>query len=339
MNLAALTSLIAEGYITQQKHPSAQLFIYNYTAKTQFERCWNELTLACRGLILDENQHIVARGFPKFFNWEELKPSDIPTLPFEVYEKMDGSLGILYWLDNQPFIATRGSFNSEQSTRATTILQKKYSNQIEKLDQSKTYLFEIIYPENRIVLDYGEKEDLILLAILDTETGQDESLQDIGFPLVQRYDGLKDFVALKALAFANKEGFVIKYQNGFRLKIKFEEYVRLHRIMTQVSNIDIWETLKNNLPLDEFLESVPDEFYDWVKATIASLHADYQAIETLCRANCVPLATRKETAFYFQTLPYPKVLFAMLDERDYSAIIWRAIKPTWQKAFQRSLKV
>jgi hypothetical protein len=336
MNLTALTSLIEEGYITVQKHPSAQLFIYNYTPKTQFERCWNELTLACRGLILDENQKIVARGFSKFFNWEEFKVNDIPNLPFEAYEKMDGSLGILYWLNNQPFIATRGSFNSDQSLRATRILREKYTAQIKNLDQSKTYLFEIIYPENRIVLDYGEQEDLILLAILDNKTGQDEPLQDIGFPLVPRYDGVKDFATLKSLAFANKEGFVIKFENGFRLKIKFEEYIRLHRIMTQVSNIDIWETLKNKLPLDEFLESVPDEFYDWVKATVASLQADYQAIETLCRANCVPLATRKETAFHFQNLPYPKVLFAMLDERDYSAIIWRAIKPTWQKAFQKS---
>jgi RNA ligase len=336
MNLSALTSLIEAGYITVQKHPSAPLFIYNYTPKTQFERFWNELTLACRGLILDKNQHIVARGFPKFFNWEELTSSDIPNLPFEVYEKMDGSLGILYWLDNQAFIATRGSFNSDQSIRATRILQEQYAHLIKFLDSSKTYLFEIIYPENRIVLDYGEREDLILLAILDNETGQDEPLRDIGFPLVLRYDGVQDFNTLKSLDFANKEGFVIKYQNGFRLKIKFEEYVRLHRIITQVSNIDIWETLKNKLPLNEFLEQVPDEFYDWVKATITALNTDYQAIETLCKANCVPLATRKETAFHFQTLPYPKVLFAMLDGRDYSAIIWRAVKPTWQKAFQKS---
>ena len=336
MDLERLHSLIEEGYISVQQHPSAQLFIYNYTSKTQFERLWNELTLACRGLILDENQKIIARGFPKFFNWEELSTSDIPNLPFEVYEKMDGSLGILYWLDNQPFIATRGSFNSEQSLRATRILKEKYAHLNIFLDQSKTYLFEIIYPENRIVLDYGTMEDLVLLAILDNETGQDEPLQDIGFPLVLHHDGAKNFATLKSLSLANKEGFVVKFQNGFRLKIKFEEYVRLHRIMTQVSNIDIWETLKNKLPLDEFLENVPDEFYDWVKITIASLNADYQEIEILCRNNCVALATRKETALHFQTLPYPDILFAMLDRRDYSAIIWRAIRPTWQKAFQKS---
>jgi tRNA splicing ligase len=333
MDLSKLNALIEEGYITVQTHPSEQLFIYNYTPKTQFERAWNEITLACRGLILDKNHAIIARGFPKFFNWEELNTTDIPNLPFEVFEKMDGSLGISYFFDNQFFIATRGSFTSDQSTRANQILQQKYAFVLPNLDASKTYLFEIIYPENRIVLDYGAIEDLYLLAIIDNATGRDEPLEDIGFPLVPRYDGVKDFAALKSLELAEKEGFVIKYQNGFRLKIKFKEYVRLHRILTQISSIDIWESLKDNLPLEEFLERVPDEFYDWVKATIATLRADYQAIETYCKTNCKPLATRKETAAHFQTLPYTKVLFAMLDERDYSRLIWRLVRPEWQKPF------
>ena len=67
MDLERLHSLIEEGYISVQQHPSAQLFIYNYTSKTQFERLWNELTLACRGLILDENQKNYSARLSKIF--------------------------------------------------------------------------------------------------------------------------------------------------------------------------------------------------------------------------------------------------------------------------------
>jgi RNA ligase len=93
-----------------------------------------------------------------------------------VYDKLDGSLGILYFYDDKPYIATRGSFTSEQAERANKIFQKKYSHL--HFNKEHTYLFEIIYPENRIVVDYGAKEDLILLAVLDTETGKDLELPD-----------------------------------------------------------------------------------------------------------------------------------------------------------------
>ena len=262
-----LLEMIDLGFVIKNKHPTEELYIYNYTQKTQFERVWNEITLECRGLILNENYNIVARPFAKFFNLGEFENQEIPNLKFDVFEKMDGSLGILYFHNNKPFIASRGSFNSDQSTKANELLNSKYELCLANLDQSKTYLFEIIYPENRIVLDYGSDESLVLLAIIDTQTGDEFPLEDLGFPVVKKYDGINDINQLKALELADKEGFVIQYSNNYRLKIKFSEYLRLHRIITQVSSINIWEYLKTEQPLDEVLEKVPDEFFDWVKNT------------------------------------------------------------------------
>jgi hypothetical protein len=51
------------------------------------------------------------------------------------------------------------------------------------------------------------------------------------------------------------------------MKIKGSEYVRLHKILTNISNRHIWECLKDKKPLDEIIEKVPDEFYNWVKET------------------------------------------------------------------------
>jgi T4 RNA ligase (RNA_lig_T4_1). len=97
--------------------------VLNYTEEVQFNKRWDSITLASRGLILDTAGKIIARPLPKFFNMEEL-PS-IPNEPYEVHEKLDGSLGILYWLDGQPAIATRGSFTSWQAEEATKVLHEK----------------------------------------------------------------------------------------------------------------------------------------------------------------------------------------------------------------------
>ena len=333
MNITALKKMIEAGYVKVNQHPTEGLFIYNYSESAQFERVWNEITLQCRGLILDGKGRVVARPFPKFFNLEELVNEPIPNLPFEVYEKMDGSLGISYAVDNELFIATRGSFASDQAAKANELLNTKYATAKAKMNPAITYLFEIIYPENRIVVDYGVREQMVLLAMIDTPTGNELPLMDIGFPVVKIYNGLTDIEQLRGLAFDNKEGFVVKFANNFRLKVKFEEYVRIHKIITQVSSISIWENLKAGASFNEILERVPDEFYNWVKITKAKLEKEYEQIENIAKRDYKELATRKETALYFQTCSYPKILFSMLDDKDYSQTIWRYVRPEYERPF------
>lgn len=326
--------MLDERFISVQKHPGAGLFIYNYTAKAQYDRVWNEITLQCRGLILDADFNIVARPFKKFFNLEELPANEIPGGPFEVYEKMDGSLGILYWLNDKPYIATRGSFISEQAKHGTKILQETYAHTFKQLNKHVTYLFEIIYPGNRIVVDYGDKDDLILLAVADNETGVDLPLPEVGFPIVKKYDGINDISQLTALNEENKEGFVVRFKSGLRVKVKFAEYLRLHRIITGVSNIVIWEHLSEGQPFEGLLEKVPDEFYEWVKKTIDDLKSQYDSILADCKKAFKQLESRKETAFYFQAQKYPAVLFAMLDGKPYDKIIWKMIRPLYARPYK-----
>lgn len=326
-----LNQYIEDGLVSVQKHPSAELYIYNYTQKCQFEREWDEITIQCRGLIMNDLGEVVARPFAKFFNYEEHSLSEIPNIPFDVFEKMDGSLGILYWIEDKPFIATRGSFNSDQAIKATEILYQKYTNTFDLLHKEATYLFEIIYPDNKIVVEYGDREELVLLAILDNKTGKDLHLHDIGLPIVPRYDGVKDIQMLKKQNLDNAEGYVLRFENGFRVKIKFEEYVRLHRIVTQCSSITIWEHLMDKRPFDELLEKVPDEFFAWVTAVKSDLENQFQLIENQCKASFKILETRKETAAYFFTQKYPAILFLMLENKDYSKNIWRLIRPKFAK--------
>lgn len=335
--MATIEQLINDGYISTQRHPTQPLTIYNYTAKAQYDRVWNEHTLQCRGLIKHDDGTVVARPFPKFFNYEEVDPSEIPNEPFDVFAKHDGSLGILYWNDDTPCIATRGSFTSPQAQRATEILHEKYHHLIENLSKDKTFLFEIIYPENRIVVDYDGWVGLILLAVIDTETGCEE--QDIGcygFRVAEKFDGIQDVASLTTVERENFEGYVVRFQSGYRLKVKLEEYKRLHRIVTGVSNKTVWEYLRDGRPFDELVERVPDEFADWLQKTTAEIHADFFSVRSIAeRQFRKDFDTRKEAAEHYQKwCMWPQIMFAMLDGKPYDHIIWKLVKPKFESPFK-----
>lgn len=332
-DLNTLREYEEKGLVSIRKHSYADLYSINYTPRVQFEKLWDEITSQTRGLILDGEGNVVAKPFGKFFNLEEHKLEEIPNELFDVFEKMDGSLGIVYWIGNDPYIATRGSFESDQAKHATQLLHDKYLHIFDKIERNKTYLFEILYPFNRIVVDYGDLDDLILLTAIDNETGE-ESLPEIGFPIVKRYDGVNDLQQLKSLEQENKEGFVIRFKSGFRVKMKFAEYVRLHRIITGVSNVVVWEYLSQGKSFQELLDRVPDEFFEWVKEIVLDLNNKFNYILTESKLAFKELDTRKETALYFKTQKHPSVLFSMLDGKTPDKIIWKMIRPKYSKPFK-----
>lgn len=325
IDFARHRELEAEGLLIIQQHPNADMFIHNYSQKTQFERVWIEETLMSRGLITDSTGLVLARPFPKFFNFGEME-TPIPDEPFEVYEKLDGSLGVMYFLDGKPRIATRGSFTSDQSVVANEMLKARYD--YVKFDPSITYLFEIIYPENRIVVNYGDMRDLLLIGMIETASGKELPLHDFGVPVVKRYSGISDLAKLALHEEDNKEGFVVRFESGLRLKFKFDEYVRLHKVMTRVTPLTIWEILKNGGDLVELAEGVPDEFFGWARDVEAQLQAQFSKIEAEARAEFRHFDDRKAAAEYFLTCKHSGILFRMLDGKDYSENIWRQIRPS-----------
>ena len=137
-----LQQMIDEKLVFRQKHPNAELYIYNYSPKVQYEKLWNSITIQTRGLILDGEMNVIAKPFPKFWNLGEHSPDEIPNESFDVYEKMDGSLLIVFFYIDKWFTATRGSFTSVQALKGKELLNK-YN--LDLLDKNKTYCFEIIY--------------------------------------------------------------------------------------------------------------------------------------------------------------------------------------------------
>ena len=342
--LNTLEEYYQNGLLLKQTHPTHDLTIWNYSPKVQYEKLWDNITLQCRGLVTNSKGDIVARPFKKFFNYEEHSPEDIPNEEFVVYEKLDGSLGILFNYRDEWILATRGSFTSPQAIKGMEILSK---HDITSLRKDNTLLFEIIYPENRIVVDYGDEEKLVLIGGIHTETGDEipdtalSLLQQAGFEIVTTYKTWGEgYDLLKEEISNDKEGYVIKFKSGFRMKIKGEEYIRLHRILTNISNRDIWLYLKENRPFDELINKVPDEFYNWVSKTADELNGQYEEIEKKSlqdfaniRKNC-DSEDRKSFALEAMKCEYPSILFSMLDKKYYGDIIWKIIYPNYSKPFK-----
>lgn len=339
-----LNDYIEKGLVVKNDHPTLPLSIYNYSRTTQYEGKWDNITKSCRGLILDRDGNVIAKSFDKFFNLEEHKPEEIPNEDFEVYEKLDGSLGILFWYQGKWILASKGSFVSDQAIKGKNILNSKYS--IEPIPKGYTTLVEIIYPENRIVCNYGDDEVLVVLSMISNASGKEldyDSLlkinEETGLPVVKKYDGIQDYKTLKTLISKDREGYVVRFRNGFRMKIKGEEYVRLHRILTGFSNVDIWEYLKDKKDLNEFLDRVPDEFDSWVKNTMNELKFEFDKIEkeylwiykVINRVDGIK--DRKVFADHALKYNHSSILFSMLDNRNYDEIIWKLIRPQYSKPF------
>lgn len=341
-DLNILNDYIEKGLVVKNDHPTLPLSIYNYTRKTQYEKLWDNITKSCRGLILDTNGNVIAKTFDKFFNLEEHSPEEIPNEEFDVYEKLDGSLGILFWYQGKWILASKGSFTSTQSVKGKQILDEEYN--VEPIPKGYTTLVEIIYPENRIVCDYGEDELLVVLSMINSSNGKEldyDSLLKInaetGLPVVKKYNGLKDYKTLKSTISKDREGYVIKFISGLRVKIKGEDYVYLHRLLTEFSTIDIWEYLKDKKDLTFLLERVPDEFDAWVRNTVRDLVVRYDNILKDYTEIFNDLASknldRKDFAENAKRYNHSSLLFSMLNGKDVSPYIWKIIKPEFSKPF------
>ena len=191
--------------------------------------------------------------------------------------------------------------------------------------------------QNRIVVDYGDYEGLVLLGTFDNN-GKEYDIdiwRQYGFDVVKKYDGIQDYKNLKSSISKEREGYVIKFRSGLRMKVKGEDYVYLHRLLTEFSNVDIWEYLKDNKDLNVLLDRVPDEFDSWVKNTVKDLVVRYENIlkdytEIFNELNSKNLE-QKDFAENAKEYDHPSILFSMLNGKDVSPFIWKLIRPEYSR--------
>jgi RNA ligase len=201
--------------------------------------------------------------------------------------------------------------------------------------------------QNRIVVNYdSEENDLILLAVKDI---------DKEYPLYSEYfnafNRVKEvFMQLEQLRleqmrpeFINEEGFVVKYKNGFRVKLKYKEYCRLHKTISNVNEKFVWEFLSEGKSIEQLGENIPDETFQFIRDMAKVLVSDFDLIygyahvfyDDICRIMQASDETDKKSFALRATSPNMKkfsgMLFRLWDGKEIDDLVWKYIKPKYEK--------
>jgi RNA ligase len=307
---------------------------------------WTPAALMARGLILDtEDRTIAATPFPKFFNVGE-HAGPIPDVAFETLEKVDGSLIIIYWHRGDWKTATKGSLNSEQAQWAR---RKLATLATEHLVAGVTYLCEAIYPENRIVVHY-DRDALVLLAAYDPVgfelpyTSLLDLADNVGFMLAERYDytHVSELVATAKTLPANDEGFVLRFENGLRLKVKGDEYCRIHRLISDCTPLAMWQAMKDGTNLAAVRSDLPEEFWSDFDSIVNELGKQFDTLLTAIdkTGQLTDHLTDKELGLMLKEIPerirsfvFPRRkhagnLDAMISHPRTREALFRSLRPT-----------
>lgn len=283
-----IKELEAQGYIRGARHSSLPLTIYNYTPKAQFEHKWNDITMQCRGLVLDDKGNVVIRCVPKFFNATEPEAAKLGETKY-CMEKLDG-----YYISCKKdteyglIVTSRGSFDNKYVDAAKSLLRD--SKIEEKLQDGVSYFMELTqdFPgdEGLIVMRYDTPSLTCWAANRDGIELDLEEIAEQGIPVVNTFteDEYKSHMS------KNVEGVVIKDVFNNMVKIKTEWYLNTHRVISNCTKRNVFDMLRGGAHIagnstiaykersgEEkviFASDIPEEFFsqmvDWEKEMLES---------------------------------------------------------------------
>ena len=311
---------------------NGSLLLFDYRTEALFGEAWNWFDLQARGLVVDRlTGEIIALPFPKFFNWGEGGRTSIAPIE-SATNKIDGSLAIIYWYAGQWRVNTRGSFTSSQAKWAADFLTAHFD--LSQVDPDLTLLCEIVYPENRVVVSYGDQRALYLIGVRNRKTLADWLLptihalaESLGFPVPvsasftdidQVIDNLKD-------ADLSREGWVVRFQDGQRFKFKSLTYLTMHKFLSGVSFRWVLDAIKLGV-LDAQLSGIPDEFLGEIYLWRDEIESRVLSIEEAVELAWQQRPTNVSRADYAQWVrdnhkPLSSYLFLKLDNRPLRASI------------------
>lgn len=308
---------VAAGLVRETRAPDANhLTLYCYTQSAVVDRAWDGVVDMARGLVVDFKHRVVrSRPFPKFFNYGE-RGLLFPDGPYNTYEKMDGSMIPFFHDGDRWRCTTKGSFTSTQSQWAQAWLESK---DVSGLTRGDTYVFEAIYTSNRIVVKY-DFEGLVLLtayAADGREYTRDEvvrAAKSIGTRAVDvhSYESIDAMQAALTAFKSDREGFVVHFpETGYRVKLKGAEYLRIHRLISRVTPLAIWDVMQAGDDVDAIRRDIPEEFwtdFDQIRSLLTSQLESILAaveIEHTKREH----ATNKEIGLALKSIPSPASSF------------------------------
>ena len=241
------------------------LYVLNYSNRSTCQS--DPVVDQCRGVILSyddktEKYFVVCRPFNRFFShiyqkqngkhvFNSFNANFDFSLPFNVYEKVDGSLMKIYHFNGRWEIGSKQTafaegplFNtSVGSTYSDLAIKtfglKDYEEFQEMMKDQRTdltYMVEMIGPENKIIMEY-KKPEMVFLSAMDTKRAVEvkiDTFPNSRLPILYDSDVLLNHVHMRMSYFnewfskiGTDEGFVIVNGNGVKAKYKNPKYLKL----------------------------------------------------------------------------------------------------------------
>lgn len=280
----------------------------NDITNENFWDLYNGLYQECRSLVIDiEKEEIVLSPFKKFRNLNEGIENQIDVITdkinnakyIEVTNKLDGSMQSARFYNDKIIMSGSQSIDPNNSWRLQdgyNILtsQHDYAQMI-KYEPDFTFIFEYISLKDAHVVNYQkEDEGLYLLGIRDVYTGEQLSYKLVkrfadryNVKMTQIFDKTFNEVMQDTKKYKSHEleGYVLNIE-GHLVKIKCDDYVHIHKILSNISSINlIIQHIADNT-FDDLVSKVPESYrqrvmkvanliFDYIKKTNKEIDKDF----------------------------------------------------------------
>ena len=348
-----------QGLITAHRSTDG-LIGFKYKEETMYGKKWNQVVLQARGItFVEATGEIVARPFAKFFNYQELVESDgthtdlygilpeeyRPNLsgPFHILDKIDGSLGIVFYnpISKKWQVKSSGDFYSPQALWGQKRLDAFGDNYLKKnLLEELTYCFEIVYDEDIHPIHY-DYQDLVFLTAFRKVDGVElpyrairevmKNVLGVRVPEEYSFDRFQDIVPWASKRPKDKEGVVVTFDNGFRTKLKSEEWIRYAELFESCTYWNLWkrydvikkiyhahvDPAKDYMPLDDEIFHIPEELKHMVDFSHALVER-FDLVESRLKeqAGCLPADVERKDLVNYVQMKYPGHWNLVLTAKD-----------------------
>ncbi len=283
----------------------------------------NKIVQQCRGIILDEkeNWQIVSYPYDKFFNYGETQAATINWDNAIVYDKLDGSLMILYYYQGKWQVQSSGTPDAIGQVHSAKFSFKYLFWEVwqqlgYELPTTKQhcFMFELMTPYNRIVVRQDSNK-IVLHGVRNLKTLQEENplnwAKKTGWEIVETYP-LKDLKTVidnsKYLDPMESEGYIVCDEDFNRIKIKSSEYVAVSHMRDGFSTRKLLDIVLTNEG-EEFLNYYPEwqGLYDQIQSKYETLVKEIENVYLQHQ----DIANQKDFALTIKHLPYAGTLFAL----------------------------
>lgn len=313
--------LVDQGYLSRIPHPAYQVFLYCYTPKAVIESYWPEIMEESRGLVLDLNGNIVSKGLPKIFTLEETRTlgKKLPPGPYRLYEKIDG-VGInAFFIDREPIFHTKSSFNNEYTEWMSKYNTHMFSNLSFSRDKILTVMCELVLPVNKdsvkrvvncesgvYLLGALTKESTIInnnIRITDLDLHSIKNNWIGKVPLIYHVEDISKIIDINKFleemvnGKVNSEGYIVKFQDSSRVKIKTKWFLEKYKELVKVNEI-IRNKLFSGLGLDDILAETEEELHEEIREKVAKINKYVDENKYIINRTFMNLYTTNEEQFF-----------------------------------------